>query len=118
MANKRIVDPEKIINDANDQIQKLTDEVSRLRAFLADLRAWADAYPTSVFREPDFAKAHKVLTENGMTLDALSASTMRFMTEDLRRRIDAAAESNPQDHGAASAPVHPVVGQLLPEHKP
>ena len=38
---------------------------------------WADAYPLSVFPEPDFKKAAAVLKAAGMTLDAISASNMR-----------------------------------------
>lgn len=41
---------------------------------------WADAYPPDIFHEPDAAesqRAHKLLTANGMTLDAFSASMGR-----------------------------------------
>lgn len=44
-----------------------------------ELLAWAEAYPLAVFPEPDFDKAHKILTENGMTLDSISASNMRHV---------------------------------------
>lgn len=42
--------------------------------------AWADAYPTDIFHEPDAdecKRAHELLTANGMTLDAFSASMGR-----------------------------------------
>ena len=55
---------------------------------LDKIEAWAKAYPVSVFPEPDFAKAHKVLTENGMTLDAISASNMRHVLTQLQKMID------------------------------
>ena len=42
------------------------------------------------FPEPDFTKAHKVLRENGMTLDAISASNMRHVIKGVREIIDAA----------------------------
>lgn len=75
---------------ARAEADALRGEVERLKGAMSDLHRWADAYPISVFKEPDFAKAAKVLSENGMTLDALSAATMRMMTGDLRKRIRAA----------------------------
>jgi hypothetical protein len=45
---------------------------------------WADAYPTDVFHEPsadECHRAHKLLTGNGMTLDAFSASMARHCLE-------------------------------------
>lgn len=75
---------------ASSEADALRGEVERLKGVMSELHRWADAYPISVFKEPDFAKAAKVLGEHGMTLDALSASTMRMMTGDLRRRIRAA----------------------------
>lgn len=41
---------------------------------------WADAYPSDIFHEPNAEechRAHKLLTANGMTLDAFSASMGR-----------------------------------------
>ncbi len=41
---------------------------------------WSEAYPTDIFHEPtseESHKAHKLLTENGMTLDTFSASMGR-----------------------------------------
>jgi hypothetical protein len=41
---------------------------------------WADAYPIDIFHEPnadECHRAHKLLTANGMTLDAFSASMGR-----------------------------------------
>lgn len=52
-------------------------EIERLREALQKIADWADAYPLSVFPEPDFKKANEVLTAYGMTLDAISASNMR-----------------------------------------
>lgn len=40
---------------------------------------WCEAYPPSVFPEPDFKRAASVLKELGMTLDAISASNMRHI---------------------------------------
>jgi hypothetical protein len=40
---------------------------------------WAQAYPLEVFPEPDFDKARELLKAGGMTLDAISASNMRYV---------------------------------------
>ena len=65
-------------------------ECERLNDTLDKLVQWSDAYPIAVFPEPDFTKAHKVLRENGMTLDAISASNMRHVIKGVREIIDAA----------------------------
>jgi hypothetical protein len=41
---------------------------------------WSQAYPTNIFHEPsaeEYQRAHQLLTANGMTLDAFSASMGR-----------------------------------------
>jgi hypothetical protein len=53
--------------------------------FHAAISRWLDAYPLTAFPEPDLKKAADVLKENGLTLDAISASTIRFT---LRRVLD------------------------------
>ena len=65
-------------------------ECERLNDTLDKLVQWSDAYPIAVFPEPDFLKAQKVLSENGMTLDAISASNMRHVIKGVREIIDAA----------------------------
>lgn len=52
------------------------------------IQRWIDAYPLDIFPEPDFAKAHKVLTENGMTLDSISASNMRHVLSGISKIIN------------------------------
>ena len=42
---------------------------------------WADAYPLSVFPEPDFKWAAIVLEGAGLSLDEISASAMRHVVE-------------------------------------
>lgn len=63
---------------------------------LEHIRGWAEAYPLSVFPEPDFKKAHEVLTANGMTLDAISASNMRHVITQVKEMIDAAIRARGQ----------------------
>lgn len=69
---------------------RLERECERLNDTLDKLVQWSDAYPLTAFPEPDFTKAHKVLRENGMTLDAISASNMRHVIKGVREIIDAA----------------------------
>jgi uncharacterized protein (DUF779 family) len=54
------------------------------------IKGWCEAYPISVFPEPDFGKAHEVLKANGMTLDAISASNMKHVITQVQKMIDAA----------------------------
>ena len=54
------------------------------------IKNWCEAYPISVFPEPDFGKAHEVLKANGMTLDAISASNMKHVITQVQKMIDAA----------------------------
>jgi hypothetical protein len=63
---------------------------------LEHIRGWVEAYPLSIFPEPDFGKAHKVLTENGMTLDAISASIMRHVITQVKEMVDAAIRARRQ----------------------
>jgi len=56
----------------------------------ANIKGWCEAYPISVFPEPDFKKAHEVLKANGMTLDAISASNMKHVITQVQKMIDAA----------------------------
>lgn len=58
----------------------MCDRCEELEDALRRIVQWADAYPTDIFHEPDAAechKAHLLLTANGMTLDAFSASMGR-----------------------------------------
>lgn len=58
----------------------LQDRIDDLEEALQRIIQWAEAYPTDIFHEPsaeESHKAHKLLTANGMTLDAFSASMGR-----------------------------------------
>jgi hypothetical protein len=52
---------------------KLASAVEGLRR----IQSWADAYPLTVFPEPDFKKSRDALAAAGISLDAVSASNMR-----------------------------------------
>lgn len=54
---------------------------------LEALEAWANAYPVSVFPEPDFGKAREALKSAGISLDAISASNMRYVINGVRELV-------------------------------
>ena len=56
-------------------------KLDEVRDALHRIDNWSQAYPLSVFPKPDLKKAAKVLKENGMTLDAISADAMRHVVE-------------------------------------
>lgn len=58
---------------------KAEDRAERLQDALQELQQWANAYPLNIFPEPDFSLAAKVLTDAGLSLDAISASNMRHV---------------------------------------
>ena len=65
---------------AHDEIDKrhaAEAERDRLREALEAIVEWSDAYPLKIFPEPDFKKARELLGAGNITLDAISASTMR-----------------------------------------
>lgn len=62
---------------ANDEITQLKERIEVLEEALFKIESWSRAYPTNIFPEPDYRKAHKLLTDGGMTLDSISASCMR-----------------------------------------
>ena len=69
--------------------ERCQDEIERLKENEAKIQQWCDAYPLDIFPEPDLKKANEVLTENGMTLDAISASAMRKVLRGIKEIIKA-----------------------------
>jgi len=63
-------------------------ELEELQDKMRKIKTWINAYPLSVFPEPDFKKAHKVLKQHGMTLDAISASNMRHVLNGIKEIIE------------------------------
>ena len=55
---------------------------------LRKIKDWVGAYPLEVFPEPDFKKVAKVLKENGMSIDCVSASNMRHVLNGIKDIID------------------------------
>lgn len=71
-------------------IERLTAERDEAREALLAIDTWAKAYPLSVFPEPDFALAAKLLKDGGITLDAVSASNMRHVLTGIQGLVSAA----------------------------
>ena len=69
------------------------EEIERLRKALERIRVWSKAYPLDIFPKPDLKKAHKVLKAAGMTLDAISADTMRHVLEGIKDIIEQALKA-------------------------
>lgn len=59
--------------------QQVSDQCDRYEEALQRIKSWSEAYPVSVFPEPDLLKAARVLEQNGMTLDSISAHCMRHV---------------------------------------
>ena len=57
----------------------LLEIAERYEEALQRIKSWSEAYPTSVFPEPDILKAARVLEQNGLTLDSISAHCMRHV---------------------------------------
>ncbi len=58
----------------------MCERCEELEDALRRIVQWAEAYPTDIFHEPtpvESHRAHELLTANGMTLDAFSASMGR-----------------------------------------
>ena len=74
-----------------DAACEAAEKIKELEKCLKRIKNWCDAYPIEIFPEPDFKKAAKVLKDNGMTIDSISASAMRHITEGIKEIIN---ESN------------------------
>ena len=65
-------------------IDKQAEQLDTMEDALRQIDNWAQAYPLEVFPKPDFKRAHAVLTAHGMTLDSISADSMRHVLEEIK----------------------------------
>jgi len=63
-------------------------ELEDLQEKLYKIKTWVEAYPVSVFPEPDFKKVTKVLKRNGIAIDSISASNMRHVLKGIKAIIE------------------------------
>jgi len=68
------------------EIEQLRAENELLQETLDNLVKWSEAYPTTIFPEPDYEKARELLKASGITLDAVSASVIRHALANIIRR--------------------------------
>ena len=89
-----------LINEPPNEIEMteaeevLTQENERMRNALQKISDWQRAYPIDIFPEPDFKRANEVLNVAGFTLDAISASNMRYVLNGIKEIVDTGLESN------------------------
>lgn len=57
------------------------DRIDRFETALHQIVQWSDAYPLKAFPEPDWKRVAELLQAGGITLDAVSASCMRHVIE-------------------------------------
>lgn len=74
------------------KIRELREALEKAHEALFKIKQWSEAYPISVFPEPDFKKAAELLNAGGMTLDAISASNMRYVVKGVGEIARAALE--------------------------
>lgn len=75
------------------------ERIEELEEALQRIIQWADAYPTDIFHEPsagECQRAHKLLTANGMTLDAFSASMGRHCLKGIGDIARGAVSTQPE----------------------
>lgn len=75
-----------------EYIDQLHKKVERLTETLQAIEGWSRAYPLAVFPEPDLAKAHRLLSAGGISLDAVSASAMRHVITQVGKMARAGLE--------------------------
>jgi len=68
-------------------IERLYSEVGRLNDVIGLLRNWVKAYPLDMFPEPDLELARKLLTDGGVSYDALNVYSMRHVITELERLL-------------------------------
>lgn len=61
--------------------QCISAKLERMEDALRQIKNWSQAYPLKIFPKPNLRKAAKVLKDNGMTLDSISADNMRHVFE-------------------------------------
>lgn len=81
---------DELVSEWVNSYEIVRSENERLSNALYQIRVWANAYPVTVFPEPDWTKAAEALRVNGMTLDAVSASNMRHVLDGVMRIVDEA----------------------------
>lgn len=72
-----VLNPKNNITDPNADTLEPSPRIQAMESALDELRQWVEAYPLSVFPEPDIHRAHQALQSAGITPDAVAASIIR-----------------------------------------
>jgi hypothetical protein len=86
-------DLERRLRSAEARAEVAENDAEHKNDALQKLSQWARAYPLSVFPEPDWTKAAKVLRDAGMTLDSISAANIRYVITKSQKIIDSALDA-------------------------
>lgn len=78
----------------------MRDRIDTMEEALHRIVQWSEAYPLTVFPEPDLKKARALLEAGGMTLDSLSAHAMRHVVEGVGKIARRALPLHPAEDGA------------------
>lgn len=77
--------------------ERLQAKNERLKKALERIQTWARAYPLDIFQKPDLKKAAEVLKAAGMTLDAISADSMRHVLDGVKDIVMQALSEDKDD---------------------
>jgi hypothetical protein len=69
--------------------------ITNQRAALLRILQWCEAYPKTVFREPDYDKAHAALEAAGVSMDGLHGSWAWHLLEGIRGYAQRGVEGLP-----------------------
>ena len=61
------------------ELEGETIRIEELENKLRQINNWIKAYPLKMFPEPDFKKVKEALKSNGLSLDEVGASYMRYV---------------------------------------
>lgn len=93
LAPKLSTEERKVFDVVFAAFEKAAASVEQRDEALLKIKNWSEAYPLTVFPEPDFQRASTVLKEAGMTLDAISAANMRHVLNGIKDIVDAGLTS-------------------------
>ena len=75
------------------ELEGETIRIEELENKLRQINNWIKAYPLKMFPEPDFKKVKEALKSNGLSLDEVGASYMRYVLQGVARIIEGETDS-------------------------
>jgi len=74
------------------ELEKADAKIEALTNKLWEIEQWCGAYPLDIFPEPDLKKVAELLEAGGITIDSVSASSMRHVLNGIKKIIERADE--------------------------